>query len=112
MLRNPFARKDIPEVTVADSVSAIAGGTHQLLDIREQDEWDAYRIPGARFIPLGQLAQRAEELEPERPVIVYCKSGVRSMHAVEILQSTGRKDAASMTGGIIAWYEAGQPIEQ
>ena len=52
------------------------------------------------------------ELDPDKPIIAYCKSGVRSLHAVEILQALGRNDAASMSGGIIAWYEAGQPLDQ
>lgn len=112
MFRNPFGGKTIPEVTVADTVTAKASGSHQIVDIREQDERDAYRIPGSIFIPLGELMQRAAELDASKPIITYCKSGVRSLYAVEMLQSLGRSDAASMSGGIIAWHEAGQPIEQ
>ena len=112
MFRNPFKAKNVPEVTVAETVAAKASGSHQIVDIREQDEWNAYRIADSRFIPLGQLMQRASELDPDKPIIAYCKSGVRSLHAVEILQALGRSDAASMSGGIIAWYEAGQPLDQ
>lgn len=112
MFRNPFKGKNLPEVTVGDTVAAKASQTHQILDIREQDERDAYRIADSIFIPLGQLMQRAGELDPNKPIIAYCKSGVRSLYAVEMLQALGRTDAASMSGGIVAWYEAGQPIEQ
>ena len=112
MFGNPFAGKNLPEVTVNDTVAAQQTGTHQILDVREQDERNAYRIAGTVFIPLGQLPQRASELDPKLPIIAYCKSGVRSLYAVEILQSLGRTNVASMTGGIVAWYEAGQPIEQ
>jgi rhodanese-related sulfurtransferase len=112
MFRNPFKRKNLPEVTVAETAAAKASQTHQILDIREQDEWDAYRIADAMFIPLGQLMQRAGELDPHKPIIAYCKSGVRSLYAVEMLQALGRTDAASMSGGIVAWYEAGHPLEQ
>jgi adenylyltransferase/sulfurtransferase len=112
MFRNPFAGKKLPEVTVAETVAAKQAGTHQIVDCREQDEWDAYRIAGSIFIPLGQLGQRVSELDTTKPIIAYCKGGVRSLHAVEILQAAGRNDAASMAGGIVAWYEAGQPIEQ
>ena len=112
MLRNPFGQMNLPEVSVAETIAAKNAGTHQLVDIREQDERDAFRIAGTAFIPLGELAQRAGELEADRPVIFYCRSGRRSLYAVEILAAAGRADTVSMAGGIIAWHEAGYPIEQ
>ena len=112
MFRNPFEGKNLPEATVAEAVAAKESGSHQIVDVREQEEWDAYRIPGSVFIPLGQLVQRAGELDPGKPIIAYCKSGVRSLYAVEMLQASGRHDVASLSGGIVAWYEAGQPLER
>lgn len=77
-----------------------------LVDCREPDEHATARIDGAVLIPLGELASRAPEVDrlaDERPVIVYCHHGVRSLKAAAILRRAGLEDAASMAGGIDAW---------
>lgn len=112
MLRDPFAGKNLPEVSVAETIAARDEGTHQIVDVRELDEWIAVRMPDSVHIPLGELARRANELDPHRPTITVCKSGQRSLYAVEILRAAGFGEVASLNGGLLAWYEAGQPLER
>lgn len=77
-----------------------------VLDVRERWELDICAIDGAIHIPLGELAERRAELDRERPLVVLCHHGVRSLHAAEFLQGCGFADVADLLGGIDAW--AGQ----
>ena len=74
----------------------------QLVDCREQHEWEAGHIDGAIFIPLSQWEQSVHKLDPNKPTVVYCRSGVRSIHATNHLLSLG-KQAASAIGGYLAY---------
>jgi rhodanese-related sulfurtransferase len=85
-------------------------GDVQLVDVREQYEWDAGRIAGARHIPVGELTQQAETLDRERPVVFYCRSGARSSMATQAFNASGF-DAHNMSGGIVAWDSSGLPLE-
>ena len=100
-----------PEVDVAEAVRAVTDEGAVLLDIREPDEWGRFRIPGAVHIPMGELAQRAAELDPLRPIVVYCKSGQRSLFSTDELLDLGFANVASLSGGLLAWAEADQPVE-
>jgi len=82
----------------------------QLVDVRGAHEWDAGRIAGATHLPLDELAGRTGELDPERPVVLYCRGGNRSSMAVDALAEAGF-DAAKLTEGIVGWSEAGLPLE-
>ena len=73
-----------------------------LVDCREKDEWDTGRIEGAQFMPLSDFATASQDLDTDTPVVVYCRSGIRSMKATVFLQQKGIP-AASMTGGILGW---------
>jgi rhodanese-related sulfurtransferase len=75
----------------------------QRLDVREPWEFELARVPGAILIPLGELAGRVGELDRSRPVIAYCHHGVRSLHALRILQSAGFTELAHLSGGIDAY---------
>lgn len=77
-------------------------GRPQLLDCRQPGEWDVCHLEGAVLIPLGELTERANELDEGRPVLVYCHHGVRSINGAMILESLGFT-ADSMRGGIEAW---------
>lgn len=74
----------------------------QLVDCREPFEWRIGRLPGAVLIPLGETLDRAHELDPDRPVLVYCHHGVRSINAAMLLEQAGFT-AMSMRGGIDQW---------
>lgn len=85
-----------------------------LLDVRRADEWDIVNLPGAVHIPLAELERRADELEDDegrrdRPVIVYCHHGSRSLRAAAALRAMGFADVRSMAGGIDLWATSVQP---
>jgi molybdopterin/thiamine biosynthesis adenylyltransferase/rhodanese-related sulfurtransferase len=80
-----------------------------VLDVREPREHAIARIPGSTLIPLGELPQRLAELDPERPLAVYCHHGIRSLHAVRLLRSRGFVGAVSLRGGIDAWSREVDP---
>lgn len=80
-----------------------------LLDVREDDEWDAGHIDGAQHIPLGQLADRLTEVPKERTVVAVCRSGSRSEAAVRGLRRLGF-EAENLEGGVNAWRRGGLPL--
>lgn len=85
-------------------------GEIDLIDVREQYEWDAGRIAGARHIDLERLAGRAGEVDRERPVVFQCRLGARSAMATQAFRAAGW-DAYNLTGGITEWVRRGLPIE-
>jgi rhodanese-related sulfurtransferase/rubrerythrin len=80
-----------------------AASAYQLVDTRQPEEYAAGHLPGAVCIPLPQLQQRAAELSPEKPTLVYCASGIRSRAAAGILQRAGHEQAVALAGGLRAW---------
>ncbi len=89
--------------TVAERLAA--GGQFVLVDCREQEEYDRVHIPGAKLVPMSQLADRVAELEPYRnwELAVHCHHGGRSLRVVQWLQEQGFAGAWSMAGGIDQW---------
>lgn len=85
-------------------------GEIELVDVREQYEWDAGRIAGARHIELERLAGRAQEIPRDRPVVFQCRLGARSAMATQAFRAAGW-DAYNMTGGLALWAERGLPLE-
>lgn len=80
----------------------------QILDVREQSEWDDVHIPGSLHIPYHDLREIPAELEAERPVAVICASGRRSVVAASLLQRFGRKDVIHVVeGGVGTWADRG-----
>ncbi|MFD9126706.1 rhodanese-like domain-containing protein [Kitasatospora sp. NPDC059571] len=79
-----------------------------LLDVREQDEWDAGHVDGALHIPIGEVVARIGELPDER-LFVLCRVGGRSAQVVQYLVAQGR-DAVNVDGGMFAWEAAGRPM--
>jgi rhodanese-related sulfurtransferase len=83
----------------------------QLVDCREQYEWDAGRVEGSIHIPLNDIMDGAGgDLSADRPIVVICRSGNRSELATVMLQARGF-DATNLEGGIEAWVGDGLPIE-
>ncbi len=80
-----------------------AGERLQVLDVREPWEYAIVHLPGSIHIPLGQLAERVQELSPDSDIIAMCKSGGRSRRAAELLAAAGINRVANLTGGINAW---------
>lgn len=81
-----------------------------LLDVRERDEFVAARAPGAVLVPMSELQARGSEL-PDRPLLVICHSGSRSLAATGYLRMLGR-DASNVAGGMVAWAGAGLPVRR
>ena len=96
---------ELPEVAPDEAIALVAAGT-VLIDVREQDEWDAGHAPDARLMPLSELQQRVHELPEDQQFLVVCHSGMRSMRATAYLRSEGL-DAVNVTGGMVAWAQAG-----
>ena len=78
-------------------------GTYTLLDVRQPREYEESRIPGATLIPLPQLSDRLQELDPEKPVLTYCAIGGRSRAAAQLLAGQRFKEVYNLKGGIKAW---------
>ena len=84
-----------------------------LVDVREPAEWEIVRIPGAVLIPKGDLPAKLAELPQDKPVITYCKTGVRSAEALALLKQAGFADAKHVQGGVTAWatqVDKSQPV--
>lgn len=82
-----------------------AGDDFLLLDCREPDEYATAKISQATLLPMSELATRVAELEPhkQKPVIVHCHHGGRSLRVAKWLRDQGFTHAQSMAGGIDAW---------
>jgi rhodanese-related sulfurtransferase len=96
------------EVSREEAQKLIEDGA-QLVDVRVQHEWDAGHIAGATHLPLAELSARASEIDPERPVVLYCRGGNRSSMAASALAEAGY-DAAKLTEGIVGWDAADLPL--
>lgn len=98
------------EITAAELKRRLdAGDDLEVLDVREPHEWARSRIEGARLVPLGTLAARLPELDPNRTYVLQCRSGVRSLHALALLRQAGFRRAVNLRGGILAWADEVDP---
>jgi sulfur-carrier protein adenylyltransferase/sulfurtransferase len=94
------------EIDVAELKERLdTGEALELVDVREPFEWRIANLGehGARMIPMGEVAARADELDPAREIIVYCRSGARSGDVVRYLRDQGFTRARNLRGGILAW---------
>lgn len=100
-----------PEITV-DALAKQLGGADKplLLDVREPWEFQTAAIDGATLIPMGEIPNRAHtELDPDRPIIVVCHHGARSLSVTMWLRNQGFEHAQSLAGGIDAWSRTIDP---
>jgi len=81
-----------------------------ILDVRTETEYNDKHIEGAINIPLDELQQRLEEINPNDTILVYCRTGNRSTQAAEILVENGFSNFYHMRGGIVAWKQNGYPV--
>lgn len=101
---------DTPEISVQEAKQRIEDGA-LLLDVREQNEYDEERIPGAQLLPLSELSARFEDELPQgREIVAQCRSGKRSAQATDFLRAQGY-DVVNMEGGILAWKAEELPTE-
>lgn len=97
------------QVSVEEARDLLASASPpQLVDCREAWEVAVAALPGHVHIPLGDTLERAHELDPSRPVLVYCHAGIRSINAAVLLERVGFQ-TMSMWGGIEAWSQRVDP---
>ena len=107
------AKTRIREVTPKDVREMRARGEKAVyLDVREPNEWNLGRLPGAMHIPRGTLETKVEAAIPrDRKVVIYCAGGNRSALAADTLQQMGYGDVVSMSGGFTGWAQSGGDVE-
>lgn len=98
---------EVPTVTV-DNVPDPLPANLVVLDVREDHEWNAGHIPGAVHLPLGELIERRDELDPTIQTLVVCHIGGRSARATAYLAANGYS-VVNLDGGMSAWEHAGRP---
>jgi molybdopterin/thiamine biosynthesis adenylyltransferase/rhodanese-related sulfurtransferase len=107
-------KTEIDEVTTTEVVGRLDDADRPLLlDVRELDEWQEGHLPGALFVPRGNLESRIEALVPDkgREIVIYCASASRSAFAAKSLEELGYERVASMAGGFTDWKRNGFPFE-
>jgi rhodanese-related sulfurtransferase len=97
------------EISRAEAREMLDDGA-QLVDVRADHEWEAGHLPGAVHIALPDLPARIEEIDKDRPVIIYCRGGNRSTMAAGALAEAGY-DVAKLAEGAVGWEEEGLPFE-
>lgn len=80
-----------------------------LLDVREPDEFAAYRIEGATLMPMRTIPARLHELDRRTDIVMVCRSGARSYHAGMFLRQNGFERVYNLAGGVIAWSRDVEP---
>ena len=117
------AKSRIREISAEEFHETIQNNRKQiLLDVREAEEHNSWRIPGSILVPRGVLEPAVDLENPQRnkslanargeKIVVYCGTGGRSALAADVLQKMGFVDVESLAGGITNWRNQGYPIEQ
>ena len=78
-------------------------GPLTILDVRQPNEYERGHIPGSKLIPLPDLTERLDEIDPKKPTVVYCAIGGRSRVAAQMLAGKGFEDVVNLSGGFKAW---------
>ena len=99
------------EITATELKRRLDGGEDlQIVDVREQNEYETARLENSKHIPLGQVVSRMGEIDPARETVVHCKLGGRSAKAIEALQRAGFAGRlVNLKGGITAWSNEVDP---
>lgn len=88
------------------------GANDIILDVRSEEEWNLFRIPGSINIPHDQISTRAEELKKYAKIYIHCKMGGRAQQAFQALMQLGFQNVFCLTdAGIQDWYDEGFPLE-
>lgn len=102
---NQAPAQQMPEMTATELKERIDKGNDiQIIDVREDHEVAIAKLPNSVHIPLGQIVNRMEEIDPDRETVVHCKMGGRSAKAIEALKRSGfTGNLINLKGGITAW---------
>jgi rhodanese-related sulfurtransferase len=99
---------ELRNVNVDEALAIVSGGA-LLLDVREDNEWDAGHAADAIHIALSEVPDHLDDLTKDRLIVCVCRSGVRSARAATFLIQNGY-DAINLEGGMLAWAEQGEPL--
>jgi rhodanese-related sulfurtransferase len=102
----------VEDVSLDELKRGLADGSILLVDVREPDEFEAGRIPGAKLNALQRFDPSVLPRVPGKRVVLSCRSGKRSLAALALAQAAGRDDVrAHFTGGMLEWAGSGEPVE-
>lgn len=87
-------------------------GDHTLVDVREPQEWVTGHIPGAIHIPLNSLPDHLAEIPKDKPVVVVCAHGHRSLYGSQFLAQNGFPDVYNLEDGTVGWTMRRLPLER
>ena len=107
------AKTRVREVSVVEALRKLESGKAKVIDVREDNEWAAGHVRGARHIGKGVIERDIEQTVPDKnaELILYCGGGFRSALATDNLQKMGYTNVVSMAGGWREWQAAGGPTE-
>lgn len=99
------------EKTSIELYPHIKGGSVRVLDVRRKKEWEEGHLHDAIHITLGNLFEKLDDVPKDCPIVLQCRTGLRSAIAASILQRAGIKDVVNLKGGFLAWKNAGLPYD-
>ena len=97
----PVQSMDVPQAQKL--INDLSARDLSIVDVRQPKEYEQGHIPGSRLVPLPELGDRLDELNPEQSTLVYCATGMRSSSAAQILAGQGYKTVYNLAGGFTAW---------
>jgi molybdopterin/thiamine biosynthesis adenylyltransferase/rhodanese-related sulfurtransferase len=110
--QEPRMQNGVPEISATELKQRLDQGDNlTIIDVREPYEWDIGNLAdhGARLIPLGDLHQRLDEIDPADEIVLQCRSGSRSAKALKILRLEGYSRLWNLKGGLLAWSDEVDP---
>ncbi len=113
-IRDGLPVEQVPQISVQDLHQRLAEGVEplQVVDVRQPGEWEGGRVAQAVHMPLGKLTRMLGDLDRQRPVAVYCRSGYRSSIACSLLRAAGFPEVMNVVGGFDAWLACKLPYAQ
>ena len=103
-----ISENGVPQITPEEAAQRVEAGAF-LLDVREDDEWQAGHAPAAHHLALGRVPAEHDTLPKDADIVVICRAGGRSEQASVALRNAGY-EAANIAGGMRAWAAAGLPV--
>ncbi|CAN5549666.1 molybdopterin-synthase adenylyltransferase MoeB [soil metagenome] len=106
-------RPQVPEISATELKQRLDRGDKvTIIDVREPNEWEIGNLEqyGARLIPMGELEERLEEIDPQEEIVLQCRSGARSGRALEFMRGQGYDRLWNLKGGILAWSDEVDPL--